>query len=222
MTIRSVKVKSAESRAMSEAENPKRKRRKDARPSEIVAAALAVFAEQGFAGAKIEEIARRAGVAKGTVYLYFATKEALFEAAVRENISPIFARLDSLSRQPAASAGERLTAVIHRVYAELIENPARRIIMQILIAEGSRFPQLTAFYHVAVISQAQKMLKRLLKQGVASGEFRQTPALKHPEIIMSPAMMAVVWKMTFDHIAPLAMKPYLQAHIDLVLNGLRP
>ncbi len=206
---------------MAELEGQKRQRRKDARPQEILEAAMETFAEQGFAGAKIEEIARRAGVAKGTVYVYFATKDALFEAMVRENISPIFERLETLVQASEASAGELLTAIVSRIYTELIDNPARRVIMQILIAEGSRFPHLTEFYHNEVLAKGKHILRTLVSRGIASGEFRPSFPLTNPEVIMAPAIMAAVWKMTFESIAPLNMEHFIASHLDLVLNGLR-
>ncbi|MGE0607747.1 MAG: TetR/AcrR family transcriptional regulator [Pirellulales bacterium] len=199
----------------------KRVRRKEARPQELVAAAVEAFAEQGFAGTKIEDIARRAGVAKGTVYLYFATKDALFEAAVRENISPIFVKLDALASERPTSASQLLTTVIRRVYSELIENPTRRVVMQILITEGSRFPHLLQFYHDEVMAKGKQILRHVIQFGIDAGEFRSSPALAVPEIIMSPAIMAAVWKMSFECISPLDMEQFVAAHIDMVLSGLR-
>ncbi len=198
-----------------------RTRRKDARPGEIVDAAMQEFAEQGFAGARIERIAKRAGVAKGTVYLYFKTKDELFEAAVRENISPMFARLGAMAEAYPGSSAELLTRVIHNAYAELVDKPQRRVILRVLISEGARFPQLTAFYHQEIITGALRLLESIVRRGVASGEFDQTLVLATPQVVMGPAMMAVIWKLTFDDIAPLDLEAFAAAHCDLVLNGLR-
>ncbi|QDU87046.1 Fatty acid metabolism regulator protein [Pirellulimonas nuda] len=207
---------------MSRGETSKpRTRRKDARPGEIVEAAMQEFAEQGFAGARIERIARRAGVAKGTVYLYFKTKDELFEAAVRENISPMFARLGALAEAHPGTAAELLTQVIHNAYAELVDKPQRRVILRVLIAEGARFPRLTAFYHQEIITGAVGLLEAIVRRGVATGEFDQTLALATPQVVMGPALMAIVWKLTFDEVAPLDLKAFAAAHCDLVLNGLR-
>jgi AcrR family transcriptional regulator len=199
----------------------KRSRRKDARPQELIAAALEAFSRNGFAGTKIEDIAELAGVAKGTVYLYFETKDALFEAVVRENISPIFARLTEMTGVMPSSAGEMLSTVIEHVYRELIDCPARRVIMQILIGEGSRFPQLTAFYYNEVIARGKQILRKIIKHGIDTGEFRATQVLNNPEVIMGPAIMAAVWKMTFEQASPLNLKQFLAAHLDVVLNGLK-
>lgn len=199
----------------------KRQRRKDARPAELIEAALQAFSQTGFGGTKIDDIAELAGVAKGTVYRYFKTKDALFEAVVRENITPLFARLDAVARDASGDASDQLTAIVQRIYAELIDHPVRRVIMQILIAEGSRFPQLTEFYYAEVIAKGKQILRRVIKHGIDSGEFRPTPALNNPELIMGPAILAAVWKMSFEHAAPLNIKRYLKAHLDIVLNGLR-
>ncbi len=197
-----------------------RRRRKDARPRELIEAALQAFAENGFAGSKMEDIAERAGVAKGTVYLYFETKDALFEAVVREKISPLFERLDLMTDSVPGSTAELLTAVIDRIYAELIDHPARRVVMKILIAEGSRFPQLTAFYHHEVLSKGKQILRRVVQRGIDSGEFRDTPVLAHPEVIMGPAILAAVWKMTFEQTSPLDIEVFMKAHLDIILHGL--
>ncbi len=205
---------------MSDIQPPNRKRRKEARPQELIDAALQMFTKHGFAGTKIDDIAELACVAKGTVYRYFETKDALFEAVVRENISPIFVRLDLLTGETPGSARELLEAVIHRVYKELIDNPARRVVMQILISEGSRFPQLTEFYYKEVMAKGKQILRKVVQRGIDSGEFSPTLALTHPEVIMGPAIMAAVWKMTFETVSPMNIKQFMKAHLDVVLNGL--
>lgn len=206
---------------MSQLEPKKRTRRKEARPNELMAAALQAFAERGFAGTKIDDIAELAGVAKGTVYLYFDTKDALFEAIVRENISPIFDQLDALAGDSEVSTSDLLTKLIERIYKELIDHPARRVIMQVLISEGSRFPHLTQFYHDEVIAKGKRIMRKLIKRGIDRGEFRVTPALTHPEVIMGPAILAAIWKMTFEQASPLNIKQFIGAHVDVILNGLR-
>ncbi len=197
-----------------------RKRRKDARPQELIEAALQAFARKGFAGTKMDDIAELAGVAKGTVYLYFETKDALFEAVVRENISPLFERLDVMTDDVPGSTTELLVAVIERIYAELIDHPARRVVMKILIAEGNRFPQLTEFYHNEILAKGKQILRRVIQRGIDAGEFRQTAALTNPEVIMGPAILAAVWKMTFERSSPLDIRQFVTAHLDVMLHGL--
>ena len=120
-------------------DNKKWERRKDSRPAEILEAAEQEFAEQGFASARIESIAKRAGVAKGTVYLYFKTKEALFEGLVRARISPVFSRAATMAEQWPGPQAELLKMLLNHLYKELVDSEQRRMILRTLIAEGGKF-----------------------------------------------------------------------------------
>lgn len=202
------------------AERPRR-RRKDARPGELIEAALAEFTERGFAGTTVERVAARAGAAKGTVYRYFATKDALFEAVVREVVKPAFQGFQAAAEGWTGSSADLLRRVVSGIYVELVQSPARRAIVRMLIAEGERFPQLVRFYHREVLAGAAETLGGILARGVASGEFRDGPAAREPRLIVAPAMLAVIWRLTFEQVAPLDLEPYAEAHLDLILDGLR-
>ncbi len=202
-------------------QDEKPKRRKDQRPDEIIQAAMEVFAECGFANAKIVDIAKRAGAAKGTVYRYFETKDELFEAVVHHYVSPMFAQIEKRVSFFPGSTTDLLTSVLERVYEQIVNNHERWAIMRILIAEGARFPKLTEFYHREVLAGAQRLMGSIIKRGIDSGEFRDTLAQQYPGVIVGPMLMSAIWKMTFDEIAPLDIKEFAKAHIDLVLNGLR-
>ncbi len=182
---------------------------------------MAVFIEQGFAGAKVVDIAKRAKSAKGTVYLYFETKEQLFEAVVRQYIQPTHVDMRAMAKNFSGSSSEMLSMILHRFYAEFVGNEQRRSIMRILISEGHRFPELTEYYYKEIISKAEKMIKQIIKRGIDSGEFRESPAQKIPTVVMGPAVMAAIWKMTFDNASKLNLKKFAEAHVDMVLNGLR-
>ncbi len=197
-----------------------RRRRKDARPSEIVAAALAAFAEKGFAATRLDDVAERAGVSKGTIYLYFETKEALFEAVVREVIVPVFDRVDLARRDRDARSEDLLRLLIGTIYRELV-GTERRQIMRLLISEAGRFPRLVEFYHREAIARGKAVLGAIVARGVARGEFRDGPATRLPEVILGPAIMAAVWKMLFDALDPMDLDRFMHAHVDLVLQGLR-
>ena len=199
----------------------KRRRRKDARPAEIVAAALAVFSQRGFAATRLEDVADRAGTSKGTIYLYFATKEALFEAVVRAMISPMLDRVDLAVRDSDRGSAELLRHVIETVYREMVASE-RRQIMRMMIAEAGRFPSQVAFYHREVVGRAKALLGAIVARGVARGEFRDGPATRHPQAILGPAIMAAIWKMLFDAVDPLDLDTFMRAHIDLVLHGIVP
>ncbi|MBV9076124.1 MAG: TetR/AcrR family transcriptional regulator [Methylobacteriaceae bacterium] len=196
-----------------------RRRRKDARPSEIAAAALAVFAEKGFAAARLEDVAARAGVAKGTVYLYFSTKEALFEAVVRDAFRPLLDGVGRARMDTSTSCADQLRGVLTIVYRELVATE-RRQIMRLLIAEAERFPDLVSFYHREIVSRGRGLLAAILADGVARGEFRDGPAVRQPEVVIGPAIMAAVWKLVFEPVEPLDLDRYAAAHLDLVMAGL--
>lgn len=199
----------------------KRERRKDERPAEILKAAIAEFAERGFGAAKIENIAKRCGVAKGTVYLYYATKEELFEAMVRDQIRPNEAEAKMLFESWQGSAFELLKIMTTRLYLDSIDNAERRMVLKILISESDRFEHLARFYYDEFLSNADDMLRKIVKMGIDSGEFRDSPIAKEPRVLIAPAIFAAVWKMTFEKAEKLKMQRWLDAHLDLILHGLK-
>lgn len=196
-----------------------RERRKDERPAEILQAAVEEFAENGFANAKIQSIATRAGVAKGTVYLYYATKEEIFEAIVRDRIQPVFAMASAMSEQWQGTQADLLRQIVTHFYGQMIENDERRMILKTLISEGGRFSELAAFYHREILVGARKMLRELIRRGIEAGEFRDGAYAKEPMILVGPAIFAAVWKMTFDSVEKLNTKRWLEAHLDVILRG---
>ncbi|HEY0981608.1 MULTISPECIES: TetR/AcrR family transcriptional regulator [unclassified Schlesneria] len=198
----------------------KRQRRKEARPQEILAAAVSVFTEKGFAAAQVQEIATRAGVAKGTVYLYYKTKQEIFEEIVRANVSPVFSKLNDLLHVRQGSAADLLCVVLESLYRELVDVPDRRVVIKVLISEGGQFPELVEFYYREVLQFAEKLLRTLLENGRDAGEFRACPALLEPRVVVGPVILASVWRMTFEKISPLDLPKFVKAHLDLVLNGL--
>ncbi|HZF97458.1 MAG TPA: TetR/AcrR family transcriptional regulator [Pseudoxanthomonas sp.] len=197
-----------------------RRRRKDERPGEIAAAALQVFAEKGFAAARLDDVAKAAGVSKGTIYLYYPSKEALFEAVVLNAFGPLLEQASHAAIDTERSCEEVLGFVIGAMYRQIVATK-RREIMRLVIAESSRFPHLVEFYHREAISRGKSIMSVILQRGVASGEFRDCLAIRHPEIVMGPVVLAVIWKLVFDPIEPLDLEHHVQAHLDLILGGLR-
>ena len=151
---------------------PRWQRRKEARPAEIVAAALDVFVERGFAATKLEEVARRAGVTKGTVYLYFESKDALFKAVVRETIVPIFARGEQMVAEHQGSTADLFGELV-RKWWELIGETSLSGIPKLMMAEAGNFPVLARFYYDEVISRGHRLMASVLERGIKSGEFRK-------------------------------------------------
>jgi AcrR family transcriptional regulator len=212
------------SETMSDSEKDKvaprpRRRRKQARPGEIIEAGLLEFGESGFAATRLEDVAKRAGIAKGTIYLYFDSKEALFEAAVRSRLGPV---LDEASALIGAFPGPTLDLIrmlVPIIYAKLVDSDAR-ILVRIILSEGVRFPAITELYYREVVSKGRAFLARIVERGVARGEFRAGPLTDLPIVLLAPVLMAALWKMTFDRYDPIATERFLAAHLDLLVNGL--
>lgn len=197
-----------------------RRRRKEARPAEILEAGLAEFTERGFGAARMEDIARRAGVAKGTVFRYFPTKEALFEAAVQSRLAPVLAGAEAALADPPRTATEMLRALIVEAHRGVMESDMP-LIMRMVLTEGARFPQLLEAYHRLSMMRGQEVIQRVLARGVASGEFRESALLRAPMLIMAPALMAAIWRLNFDRLDPVPREALLEGHLEMVFGALR-
>lgn len=199
----------------------KRRRRKEARPAEIIDAARAAFIEHGFAATRTDDIAARAGVSKGLIYVYFPTKQALFEAVVRSNVLPIFeAATDALAIDQTTPASAQLRLVLEMVYRELVGTERRRI-LHLIVSEGPRFPGLAEFYHREVIAKGRTLLRTIIERGVSRGEFKPTAFGQHPEILISPAIVAVLWTLLFSSFEPLDVEAYFDLHLSMALDALK-
>lgn len=194
-------------------------RRKNERPAEILKAALEEFSINGFAATKLDDVAKRAGICKGTIYLYFDSKETLFVEVVRDRILPHFEKIEDLTKQKEGSAKDILREQIKTIYKELLSTDAR-FIPKLIISEGSRFPELAKFYYEEIITRLHKAIRIVIERGVASGEFRSSALNWEEQAVMSPALTAAIWKTVFDQFAPLDLDAYLETHIDLLLHGL--
>lgn len=195
---------------------PRWRRRKEARPQEIVAAAMDVFAERGFAAARLEEVAARAGVSKGTLYLYFPSKDELFKAVIRAAILPNLQQAEAL----VAAAGGPCFPVLEgllRMVARLIATTRMAVIPRLVIAEAGNFPELAAFYHREVIRRGFGVLAALLRRGIDSGEFRPVEVDPTVRLIVAPLLMSAVWRTSFDGVdgePPLDVAALMEIHID--------
>ncbi len=201
---------------------PPVKRRRPApedRRAAIVEAAFAVFRDSGFTAARMEDVARRAGVAKGTVYLYFTDKQALFEAVIGAMILPRVDHVEAVVQAAAVPAEERLRGLIRFVYDQLVDSE-RREVVRMVIAESARFPAIAAFYHREVIVRARAALTALVAQGIAEGTFADGPVARQPIILIGPALMAMTWRLVFEPIEALDRAAFLEAHEALILHGL--
>lgn len=210
--------------AMAPDSSRRRERRKDARPGELLDAALDVFAERGFAGARLEDIAQRAGVTKGTVYLYFASKEELFEAVVRQTLVSSIARGQAALRDFDGPTPELLRLVLTGWWHRVVRTKAAALV-KLICAEASNFPALARFYYDNVIEPGRRLQSRILERGIARGEFRKVDV---PATVMSlilPMVMLCLHKHSLGACTPLELavdpKAFIQHHAELVLQGLQ-
>lgn len=200
-----------------------RRRRKEARPDEIIRAALTVFARSGFTAARLDDVAAEAGVSKGTLYLYFPSKEELFKAVVRAAVLP------NLARAERAAAGHRGSqAELLRRFLELIGRRILRsrlsVIPKLVLAEAATFPDLARFYLETVVHRAMALIGGILRRGIASGEFRAVPVEPAVLSLISPVLFLALWRHSFAPVAPRPIDELstLRAHLDLALHGLQP
>jgi len=200
---------------------PRWQRRKDERPAELLAAALEVFVEKGFAATKLADVARRAGVTKGTVYLYFDSKEALFKAVVRETIVPVIAQGEALARAFTGSARELVERLV-REYWRLVGETALAGIPKLMMAEAATFPELTRFYYDEVVTRGHRLMAGVIERGIKNGEFRPVDVMVAAKLAMSPLIHATVARRAFASCMPEAfnVQQYLDTHIDLYLHGI--
>jgi AcrR family transcriptional regulator len=200
---------------------PRWARRKDARPQELLAAALDLFVERGFAATRLDDVAAQAGVSKGTLYLYFTNKEDLFKAVVRNTVVPIIGEAEDMAGRFEGNSTELLRMIMYSWW-ERIGATKLSGITKLMMAESSNFPEVARFYHDEVIERANGMLYRAISRGIESGEFRKVDVQQATQVLVAPMLMLMMWKHSFNvcHIEPVDIPSYLACYIDLMLNGL--
>lgn len=199
-----------------------RKRRRpapDERRRAILDAALESFAERGFSATRMEDVARRAGIAKGTLYLYFTDKEAMFEALVREAADPVFGELEQTLKTFEGSTRDFLRLVFMHLTSELVVS-RRRHIVRLMLGEGERFPALSDFYYREVVARGLSLLRAVNARALARGEITSDAALRFPQLIVAPAIIAAVWEGLFGRHEQLDVPGLLAAHGEVMLRGL--
>lgn len=186
------------------------------RKAAIVAAALDEFVARGFTATRLDDVAKRAGVAKGTIYLHFKDKEALFEELVRTAIVPVVERITT----PPAAIGSIRDALemFANTFIQEVANTRRADIIRLIVAEGPRFPAIADFYYREVISRGLAAMRMLIEAGIARGEIRQKELKDFPQIVVAPAIVAIVWKSLFERHSPLDARAMLRVHLDLIFG----
>ncbi len=201
---------------------PRWARRKDARPQELLDAALDLFVERGFAATRLDDVARQAGVSKGTLYLYYANKEELFKAVVRENLVPILGEAETMAQDFTGSSADLFRDIMLGWWARIGDTKLSGI-TKLVMAESGNFPELANFYNDEVIVRCNAMVARVIERGIATGEFRQIDIVQSIRVIVAPILMLMMWKHSFGapcSFQPLSPQAYLNSFVDLFLHGL--
>ena len=200
---------------------PRWERRKDARPQELLAAALDLFVERGFAATRLDDVARAAGVSKGTLYLYFCSKEELFKTMVRETVVPMIGEAEGLIGQFTGTS-EELLRLLMTTWWEKIGNTKLSGLTKLMIAEAGNFPELARFYQEEVIDRGDKLVTTMLERGIARGEIRPLDLEIAPRILIAPIIMMMVWKHSQGvcQIDPDKLDAYLEQYIEMAAHGL--
>ena len=203
-------------------QEPRWSRRKEARPEEITSAALDLFVERGYAATRLEDVAAKAGVSKGTVYLYFANKEELFKAVVREGlVFPLAAFKDRAEHHDGDTVS--LLRLLMCGWWEKIGSTRVSGIPKLILAESGNFPELARFYVAEVVEPGHEVVMRIIRRGIERGDLRDVDPDHVARLVVAPLLLATLWRTSLAPHTTLPVDPqgYLDAHLDLLERGLR-
>jgi AcrR family transcriptional regulator len=198
---------------------PSYQRRKEDRPQEITEAAFSVFAEKGYAAARVDEVAQRAGVSKGLTYLYFKTKEELFKAVVK---SVVVRRVDALIEavETTEMSSEEFIRGPLADFMKGIPGSPVAIVIKLLISEGQRHPDLVDYYWDHVVSKGLEAITLFVRRGVERGEFRETAVSDLPQLVLAPMMLSIIWRLLFTK-RDLDTDKLINTQIDMLLTYIK-
>ena len=191
----------------------------EVRRQAILAAALDVFSRHGFATARLDDVAAKAGIAKGTLYLYFASKEALFEELIRSRVTPLFDTLENVAGTAPPAA---LIARFFELFRTQVLGTERKLILRLLICEGARFPAIAEFYHREVVSRGLQLIRGAIRRAPPDGGLPVDTLERFPQLVVAPLILAVVWDNLFGRVDPLDVEGMLQAHARLLAGAAAP
>ena len=196
-----------------------RAKRSAERRDAILTAALKEFSERGFAATRLDDVARRAGVAKGTIYLHFADKETLFQELIRTELNPVVGALVQASHTevPVRAITEQLI----ELFVREIHGTHRKDVIRLVLTEGPRFPALAEFYYREVIARVMAAVRDLMRRAHERGEIRSDALLRFPQLIAAPMVVAILWSALFDRFEPLDVRALLRAHFELIFDDRR-
>ena len=198
--------------------SPERKTRSIERRDAILSAALDEFSIRGFEATRLDDVARRAGVAKGTIYLYFRDKESLFQELIRTMLTPLVGTIEAMGEAdvPVALLADRIVDLFVR---EIYET-RRKDVIRLMITEGRRFPKLAEFYYREVLSRVIGAVRALLRRAAARGEIPEGLA-DYPQIVAAPGLLAIVWSGLFERFEPLDVRKMMKTHVQLLFSPRR-
>ncbi len=185
----------------------------------IIEAALDEFIARGFAATRLDDIAKRAGVAKGTIYLHFKDKESMFEELIRTAIVPLVGRMHA--PPPIGGSVRDAIETFAKTFIDEVASTRRGDIVRVIVAEGPRFPAIADFYYREVVSRGLAGMRALIELGVARGEIKQKNLARFPQIVVAPALIAVIWQSLFSKHAPLDAIEMFHTHLDLIFGERR-
>jgi AcrR family transcriptional regulator len=186
------------------------------RRAAIVAAGLDEFTAKGFAATRLDDVAKRAGVAKGTIYLHFKDKEALFQELVRTALGPLIVRISNPPIGVGGGSARAAMEALAETFAREVVGTRRADIIRMIISEGTRFPQLADFYYREVIAHGIAGMRKLVEYGIARGEIRNPGLVEFPQLLVGPMIVTVIWQGLFGKHAPLDIAAMLRVHLDLI------
>jgi AcrR family transcriptional regulator len=198
---------------------PSRAMRAAERREAIIEAALDEFISRGFTATRLDDVARRAGVAKGTIYLHFKDKESMFEELIRTALVPLIGRLHA--PPPIGGSVRDVVESFARTFIQEVASTRRGDIVRLIVAEGPRFPGIADFYYREVVSRGLAAMRALIELGIARGEIKQKNLAGFPQIIVAPAIIAVIWQGLFGRHAPLDASAMLRVHLDIIFGERR-
>jgi AcrR family transcriptional regulator len=193
---------------------------RQAKRDAILDAALDVFADKGFAQARLDDVAARAGVAKGTVYLYVASKEALFEELVRSGIAAPIAEIAERALAHDAPLETTLRMLFTFLRKEVV-GTRRAEIARLVLAEAGRFPDLAALYHREVVSRGMALIRGILERAATRGEIAADEVVRFPQLVIAPGLVAILWSALFARLEPLDVEGMLDTHLALLMRALK-
>ncbi len=205
--------------AVPKAENGTRAARSRARREAILTAALDEFSLRGFEAARLDDVAKRAGVAKGTIYLYFRDKESLFQELIRTMLTPLVGTIEALGKADLPLS--QLAGHIAELFVREVYETRRKDVIRLMISEGRRFPKLAEFYYREVLSRIIAAVRALLRRAAARGEVAEGLA-EFPQIIAAPGLVAIIWDGLFARFEPLDVRAMMKTHVELLFGARRP